>query len=358
MLMKTMRLDGGVETSVASIVNELYLQSHDVFIASFSEKEGDMLKFRLNIPNNKIIYLGNLGNKYISKIYILRRILRKGNFDIIHTHLFHAGVVGRVATAGLRCSTVATEHSTFFNWWRWYHYMIDKILSHKTASHIAVSRSVAATLAARTGILPNKIIVINNAVDTSRFRFKEESESNKSIKNILLVGRLEYSKNIDFAIKIFKKLLLQNPSITLTISGSGSQKRILEDICSKEYIAENIKFIGVVKDMPLLMRKMDALFLSSHWEGCPMTIIEAFSTGLPVIATSVPGIIDIVSDKITGILLKPNDIEGSVNKISEFLKNQKLQKEIIENAKKESLEFTPQKIINEIINVYTSIIKS
>lgn len=359
MLMKTMRMDGGVETSVAVIINELTVQGHDVYLASFTEKEAVDLVPRLDIPHDRIIHLGKIKLNYISKIYSLRKILKTHNFDILHTHLFHAGVVGRISAIGLRCSTVATEHSTFFNWWKWYHYLIDKILAHRTDAHIAVSRSVAATLAARTGILPNKIHVINNAVDHKRFRFHREQKTLDRLGlNILLVGRLEYSKNIEFAIKVVKGLLAYDPSITLNISGAGSQKNALIDMCKREGVIDNVIFIGITDNMQNVMNKMDFLFLSSHWEGCPMTIIEAFSVGLPVIATAVPGIFDIIDNKITGILVEPENVSDAIEKIYNFMRNENMQSNIIANAVLENKRFFAETITSRIVKLYKSILKS
>ncbi|MDD2935456.1 MAG: glycosyltransferase family 4 protein [Candidatus Pacebacteria bacterium] len=356
MVIKTMRLDGGVETSVASIVNEVYSRGCNVFIVSFTENyENDLLQ-RLDIPKDKILHLGKIKTvNILYKIYKLRKIIRKEKFNIIHTHLFHASLVGRLASIGLNCSAIATEHSTFFNWWKWYHYLIDRMLSHNiTKEHIAVSRSVAATLAARTGILPNKINIINNAVDTKRFKFDRGNNTKRNIKNILLVGRLEYSKNIDYALKIFEEISIKNTSLTLTISGDGTQKEQLKNIYKNN---TKIKFIGVEKDISSLMKKMDVLFLSSHWEGCPMTIIESFSVGLPVIATSVPGVIDIVSDQITGILIDPEKIKESSEKIEKFINNKELQNYITKNARKESERFSPKNITDKLIEVYTKSLK-
>lgn len=355
-----MRYDGGVETSVAALTNALTEKGHQVYIASFTNSDENELMSRLDIPENNIIHLGTLKRNYLIKILKLRKIIKLNDFDIIHTHLFHPGLIGRLAAIRLSAASVATEHSTFFNWWRWRHVITDRILAASTDAHIAVSRSAAATLAARTGISPNTIHVVPNAFDASRFIYNTRNiNTKKATKNILLIGRLEYSKNIQFAISIVKSLVSRDDTIRLSICGDGSQMEELKLTCEKEGLSrKHVKLLGKISDIHSLMSQNDILLFSSHWEGCPMTIIEAYSSGLPVVATAVPGIVDIVKDKVTGVLIEPGDIEGAVEQIEYTFNNKKFREQLIASALLESAKFHPEIIVEEIIKVYNNAIEN
>ena len=88
-----------------------------------------------------------------------------------------------------------------------------------------------------------------------------------------------------------------------------------------------------------------------------MTIIEAFSSGLPVVATAVPGIIDVVRDEITGVLIEPGDIEHATKQVQDLLSRKNYQKQLIASALAESAKYHPDSIVEKIMEVYDQAIK-
>ncbi len=98
-VIKTLRYDGGVETSVASLANALISEGENVYIAAFCKPTENRLQHRLDLKEDNYLYLGRTGNILILPWQIFKTIifLYRHKIDIIHTHLFHARIVGRFA---------------------------------------------------------------------------------------------------------------------------------------------------------------------------------------------------------------------------------------------------------------------
>jgi glycosyltransferase involved in cell wall biosynthesis len=361
MVINNMRADSGVCSSVSSISNELVKQGHDVYVASLQGK-GSMIE-RLDVSESNIIDLSKYHN-LISKSFALRKIIKKYEIDIVHTHMHRPGIVGRLAAIKNKCATIVTEHSTYLPTGKWRYSikenLIDGFLARKTHCLVAVSRSVAATFSSRISVLPNTIKVIHNAVDIVRFNnfaSNKISSSEDSVKNILFAGRFAYEKNAALSIKILKLLNQNKIRAKLTIAGSGVLKGDLEQLIKHEELEDRVEFVGAVTDMPALMRKMDALLLTSYWEGCPMSIIEAYASNLPVVATNVSGVIDIIDNQHTGLLIDPEDPAQGAKELIKVLTNKDFSSFIVKNANEKLKLFYPERIAAQYIECYKSAIE-
>jgi glycosyltransferase involved in cell wall biosynthesis len=361
MVINNMRADSGVCSSVAVISNEMTRQGHKVYIASLLGK-GSMIE-RLDIPEDNIIDLSNYKN-ILSKIKRLRFYIIKLQIDIVHTHMHRPGLVGRLAAWRTKSATIITEHSTYLpaNKWRqnFIENLVDSFLARHTNLLIAVSHSVAATFASRVSIVPNLVSVIHNAVDTQRFqinRSRKEKNHKNGRKKILFAGRFAYEKHADLAIQVVSLLRKRGLNVDLIIAGSGVLENGLEKSIKKEHLEGCTKFIGAVTDMPILMRQMDVLLLTSYWEGCPMSIIEAYASGLPVVATSVSGVIDIVDNFVSGVLIDPDDPEKGADKLAQVLTDTRFSNALIENAYTKVEDFLPHKIALQYVACYKEAIE-
>lgn len=330
-LMKSLRFDGGVETSVATLMNTLNSRGHNVYVGALCDEDQNFLKHRLNIDSDNYLFLGSLRTtaSYPRKIMQLVRFIKQNNIQLIHTHLFHAGVVGRIAAKASGILSAYTEHSTFYHWWKGHHYFVDRYFAHRTDVLFAVSRSTAATFAARTGIFPDSINVLPNIVDRQRL---SRCDIATAAQTICLVGRLEYSKNIYFALNIHRALIQHDPSLKLRIVGTGSLQSEIQDFIIKHDLANNVELIAPQTELNSILAETRLLLMTSHWEGAPMVILEAFASGVPVVATAVPGVIDLVQDGHNGVLLDPDDVDGAAQHIMDLIGDTGRQERLAKNA--------------------------
>ncbi len=122
------------------------------------------------------------------------------------------------------------------------------------------------------------------------------------------MGRLHEVKNYPLMLQAFKNVAEQQENVHLSIAGVGPQEEELRGLALELGIAQRLTFLGNVQNVPELLSRMDVLLLSSVSEACPMVILEAMAAGLPVIATSVGGVPELVTDN--GIVVPSGDAEA------------------------------------------------
>jgi len=176
-------------------------------------------------------------------------------------------------------------------------------------SQLAAQRYVA------IGAVPeNRLQVVPNAVDTARF--KRLPHARDAIRRQLgmgdefvwlAVGRFEPAKDYPTMIAAFARLAAQRPRSQLLLVGEGSLKGEVEGWVRQEGLEGRVRLLGVRRDIPELLSAADGYVLSSAWEGMPVALLEAAAAELPVVATRVGGVPEVVGDGATGLLVPPAD---------------------------------------------------
>lgn len=243
----------------------------------------------------------------------LTRILRNGRFDILHTHLFHADLAGRLANRSARVRHVV--HSVHvaerrwrpwrFAWTRWGAY--DRI--------VCVSAGVRDHHAARTHLPPQRYQVIHNGVDADRFRRSESARKARRAEwgvgedDVLcaFVGRLDKQKGVDDLLSAFAAATRQRTGLRLVLAGEGPLRHRLERRIAQEGLAGRAQMLGFTSAVPEVLSAADVFLQPSRWEGFCLAAAEAMAAGLPVVAADVPGLNEVVADGLTGILCEPGD---------------------------------------------------
>jgi glycosyltransferase involved in cell wall biosynthesis len=170
------------------------------------------------------------------------------------------------------------------------------------------------------GVEPKRIIHIPNGVDTSAFAPAHPKNKNAR-PTVLFTGRLVSHKGIDTIIRAIPHVLKEVRDVQFIFSGAGMHAQYLNQIKGSD-ILEHIKFLGYVEDyfdMARLYSLADVFVLPSLFENCPMSLLEAMSSEVPVIATSVGGIPEIVTSERNGILIRPNDSRALADSITLLL---------------------------------------
>lgn len=172
----------------------------------------------------------------------------------------------------------------------------------------------------------------------------------KDLNYFLFLGRISYEKGIDFLLESFTKLKNYN----LVIAGTGENL----DYYKKKYENNNIKFVGFVdKEKKIeLLKKSTALILPSIWlENNPVSVIEAFCLGIPVVASDNGGLPYLIEHNKNGLLFKSEDFDSLKNTLKLFEQNKNLREYLGENARKKFLEeMEISKNIKKLIEIYRS----
>ncbi|GGU29931.1 glycosyl transferase [Streptomyces lavendofoliae] len=258
-----------------------------------------------------VAHLGMRGNRDLSALPRLTRLIRDGDFDVVHTHLYRACLYGRLAArlAGVR-TVVATEHSLGADGIEGRPlsagaralYLAGERLGTST---VAVSDTVARRLVA-WGVRPSRITVVPNGVDAERFAFDPAARRAARRRLGLApgayvvggVGRLVAGKRFDTLIRAVAAL---PGDARLLLVGEGDQREPLERTARECGVAERVIWAGAVdRDLPGLLAAMDVFVSASADEAFGLAIVEALAAGLPVRYVACPALDDLPPGEAPG----------------------------------------------------------
>ncbi|MCD6377529.1 MAG: glycosyltransferase [Planctomycetes bacterium] len=270
----------------------------------------------------------NLRNRFdLPALFRLVKFLRDREVHLLHTHLFHADLVGRIAArlAGVPhlVHTVHVAERRFRPW----QYAWARIASKWCERIICVSKAVRDHHASRTHLPSNMYQVIYNGIDTnqyrpdsqSRERFRERLQIEKDELLISFVGRLDYQKNPQMFLKAVEIVRKRHGNIKVAIAGDGPEARAVERFLREGNNAQWATWLGFTDEVPALLNASDIFVLPSRWEGFGLSAAEAMATGLPVIATRVPGLTELILDGKTGLLIESEDVEALILAIEKLI---------------------------------------
>ena len=261
----------------------------------------------------EVVALASMAHKRfdVGIIFRLARLMRQREVDIVHTHLYHAGRYGRIAAtlAGVPC-VVASFHNVY-HIRRFKQHVFNWILGKVTDRMIAVSEAVKDHLARYDHIPSDRITVLPNAIDLRLFGGHDRTEARRRLGIppdayvVGTVGRLELQKGHAVLLQAMRKVAITCPVAWLLLVGGGSQEWPLRRAADELGLTDRITFAGERSDVPALLGALDLFVLPSLWEGLPLVLLEAMASGVPVVATRVGGVPEVVSDGATGILVDP-----------------------------------------------------
>ncbi|MCK5215603.1 MAG: glycosyltransferase [Candidatus Omnitrophica bacterium] len=251
----------------------------------------------------------------------LKKLFIEQNIDIVHSHNVGAWIYASVAALLARKKTIHTEHSNVFRD-QPKRIMIEKMLSWFTDKIICDSNKVRDFLIDKQGIAANKTQVIFNGIDLDYYgqthdlnKIKEKLNINDADFVIGCVARLAPVKGHDSMLTAFCKVCAQAKNIKLLLVGDGELIEELKVLAERLRISSRVIFTGERRDIPQLLGVMNAFILTSMSEGFPLSILEAMAAKLPIIATRVGGVPEVVGHNQTGLICE----KGNIEEISEAI---------------------------------------
>jgi glycosyltransferase involved in cell wall biosynthesis len=221
-----------------------------------------------------------------------------------------------------------------------------------------LSRNDAKNLA-MLGVEGDKIRIIPNSIDINRFSSKTSDELSHDSIRIVWAGRIERQKGLIVLLQAVNKLRIEFPQLELLIAGRVWDPPYFRELANYKE-ANNLKearFIGFAKDLPSFLKQGDIFVLPSLMEVFPISILEAMSSGLPVVASSIAGVPDEVADNETGFLVPPSDPVKLAEKLRILIADGKLRREMGRRGREraESL-FSIDKVFPSVLNMYHELI--
>ncbi len=317
--------------------------------------EGKLKTYRYKnfnyLPKNPKMF--SIFNKRLDRLY--REIVKKeGKVDLIHCQSsFWAGISAEYIAKKYNIPLVITEHSSLNT----AIYIKESYKPFIKKSYLDADVLIAVGNGLKKEIVEfsgrNDIKVIHNLIPVEKFKISKNINDKFTFFSLAF---LEGEKGMDILIKAFAKYF-KNSNTKLVIGGEGSQKEGLISLCKELKIENQVEFLGALsrEEVSDYMSKCDAFVLASKYETFGVVYIEALASGKPVIGTYNGGAEDIINNE-NGLLVKINDVDELGNAMSNIIENINLYDS--EKIRKNCIEkYSKKKIIKEILNVYSELIK-
>lgn len=298
--------------------------------------------------------------KIIIKLMLL---LYKNKYDIINTHLPQASVIG-IIISRLRGIPYIIETRHYSDYMYKYSNRINQWLDKKTvnmADHvIVVSHAGKVVLMNREGVKEEKISVIYNGINISKFSSNHRIQIRKQLgidNKMVLTFTASYHprKGHKYLLESVGMLKKKYPDVIILLIGDGILKANLEALTKQLHLEDNVRFLGYRTDIPELLNATDIYVHSSVEEGFGIAIIEAMAAGLPVIATNVGGIPEIITHNKNGILVPPEDPQALSSAMSDLIDHPDKRKTLAESGRRHvGANFTDETMVNKYREVYRS----
>lgn len=243
----------------------------------------------------------------------LKRELQQHKPDIVQTWLFAGNCYGRLAAKLAKVPHIIATERCVDEWKSEYQFVIDRWLARWTDQVIVNSMAVADFYRGR-GIEPAKIHVIPNGIEEvpapaapTLARELEELGVTSETRLIGFVGRLWPQKRVEDLLWATDILRISGAPIQVVILGEGPKRHALENFAQRLRLNSIVHFLGHRSDVSSWLARMNVLVLPSEFEGMPNVALEAMQAGVPVVATRIAGMDEVVVDGMTGLLVEPKE---------------------------------------------------
>ncbi len=298
---------GGAESLLKSLLNNVDTENFEWHLAYFYKTGSFLENWKTDIRIQNFSKNGRFSFLQLIKLYAY---MKRNKFSILHTHLVHAGIIGKLFGKFLHIPViVSTRHHEVLPKSNTFLYRAEDYLAKKwNTCTISISGSVH-TFMLKMGYAADKIRLIPNGVDTAFF--KPDSAVTKKSHSIISAGRLVAEKNYSLLIDAVHILTNKYKDLYCTIIGDGPLFRKLSEKIASLSLQKNIILSGAksneaVKEM---MQQVQVYISTSVFEGLPISVLEAMALELPVIASASGSIRDIIMNDQTGLLIESNDAE-------------------------------------------------
>lgn len=316
---------GGIETHVFHLAAGLKKAGIDVSVVFFKQYPQHALYRRLRDCGIRLHFCPN-------GFLDMQRKIKMHKPEIIHTHGYKAGILGRILARQQGIPVISTFHAgeTPGGKVRIYDF-VDRLTAFLAHRCLAVSRAVEAKVLCRAELF-------NNFVDEEKLTLSQG-------KDLAFVGRLSHEKGADFYIDLAASL----PHKTFHIYGGGP---LMSEL--KKDSPTNVIYHGEKKCMDKYWGKIGMLLVTSRYEGLPMTVLECMGRGIPVIGFDVGALSSVISNDKNGWLTAPGDIDAMRERLIEWCEMNESQKNCVGGAARKTIieRFSSEKLIPKYLDLY------
>jgi len=353
-----LRVIGGAESYVRLSAPRLIERGWNlrvITLVSGGDLIGELEKYQ--VP---VVQLGARSVFDWTMISKLQKLLRQDPPEIVHTHLYHAGISGRVVARMNGIKSVIVHQHGPENQRTMFRSLLDRFTSRWVSCYIASCNAVSEILNSREKIGIEKIHVVYNGVAIPMPE-KPAKPSDWPVTpeklGIVCVGRLSPEKGQLELLDALAILKNDEQYFHLVYLGDGPMKDSIAKRAQELGLVEKISFAGFRREIGEWLPNFDIFILPSKWEGVSMALLEAMACGLPVVAIAVGGTPEIVVHGSTGFLVSPQDPKEMARAILTLIRDPHLRLRMgMAGYQRIHTQFTIEQNIMQLENIYQSLL--
>lgn len=285
----------------------------------------------------------------------LAGMLKDDGIELVHAFLFIASAYAYLATRlarGIPLISSARNCKLERNAAR---RAIMRMAFRSSDAVICNSRAMAEFAAAHYSAPPERVHVVYNGVDASHFAAGSDMDNAMAIGTI---GRLEAQKNLGMFIEAASRVLKASAGCRFNIVGEGSLRTELEEEVRRRGLGDAIAFRGTTSDVAGFLGGLGQFWLTSDWEGTPNVVLEAMAAGVPVLATDVGAVAELVDDGRTGFLIPAGDAGLLADRSMRLMEDRDLARRMCDRGREAALtRFSIERMVEDTQAVYSGVLR-
>lgn len=356
---------GGVERYVETLLKYTdHNQVENILICSQNYDEAKMKKIADKVI---LIRMKHEINAYadFKAIRAIHHYIKQIKPDIIYAHSSKAGALARIADLGIKNKVIYNPHGWAFNMqqsakkkemYKW----VEKILAHFCDKIICISDAEKKSALREKICKSDKLQVIYNGIDLEEINNTTPIErAGLGISSdafvVGMVGRLSKQKSPDIFVKAAKLIKEKIPNAYFLMVGDGELRNQIEGMVQQYGLDSSFLITGWVDNPTAYMKIMDVGMLLSRWEGFGLVLPEYMACGVPIIATDVDAIPNIIKDGVNGLLVLPGDLSEIASSVIKIWLDNKVKQNLIKNnfvdVKK---KYNSKRVVTQTLQIYSS----
>lgn len=338
---------GGAERLLSDML-PLMAQQHQVTLLVNRDIDNDFSR-RVKTAGVRVEVLRNVGLHSPKNIICLRKKFK--DYDVVHVHLFPTSYWAALASMFSSVPLIFTEHSTSNRRrGKWYFRPIEQFIYSRFQCVISISQQTQDALREWLQVSrdSSRFVVVNNGINLSAFSHLHNQKDYPH--TLVMVSRFAASKDQETVIRAMA--LLPNDLHAIFV-GDGENLAHCKELAASLGVSDRTHFVGSQLDVASWLAKADIGVQSSHWEGFGLTAVEMMAAGLPVVASSVEGLRQVVEG--AGILFEAGNAQELADAVSRLLSDTDYYKKIVCQCAARAVDYDIRTMVDQYLKIYSSL---
>ncbi|MEA2353760.1 MAG: hypothetical protein QOJ14_2174 [Thermoleophilaceae bacterium] len=323
----------------------------------------DLVVESMRAAGIRVLGLGRTSSRAAWRWWPLVRLLRRERIDVVHSHKFGSNAwAAVVAPLGRVPVLIAHEHSWSFEGRPLRRFVDRELIARRSSAMIAVSREDRRRMIEIEGIDPEAVTFVANGIEPlvpgDPRRIRDELGLAPGDPVIGTVAVLRAEKRLDLLMRAVASLAEEFPRVALVVAGEGPERPALEALARELGIEERVHLLGHRTDVPDVLAALDVAASASEREGSPLAVMEYMEAELPVVATRVGGLPDLIDDGVHGLLVPAGDGDALAAALAELLRDPERRRAMGGRAReRRRAEFDLDVVVRRLERMYEQLVE-